>query len=172
MEAKVDQDATASLKLPANACSGVYRIGAKVRGSGTPSHQGFAFVDVKGKTDVILSSDKYGYQVGEKAVFTAAITATVSQKATVHFVIRDVMGIPVHQEQVELTLEAGKETPQAFAWVMPDYGVEGWAFRGDVQVDGAEGAAVATHEFWRYQPWTMREKILVNSWWEAQGDCT
>jgi len=50
---------------------------------------------------------------------------------------------------------------------MQDYGTEGWAFRTVFLLVDNAGKKWAEKDcwFWRYQPWTMREKFLFSNYW-------
>ena len=164
--AAVGGDTTVMLQLPDALPTGTYRLDAALRTGRRTLHRGFAFVDISGRADAALTSDKPGYAIGETARFAASITTAVDRAVTLHFTVRDAMDVPVFHAQKTRTGRAGQELRETFDWPMPDYGIEGWVFRADLQVAGEGCFAAATHTFWRYQPWTFREKLLLNSWWE------
>jgi len=162
-----DREISVELAVPERAASGRYRIAGEIVSGKNTMHRAYAFVTVDGAVDVTLGADRNGYRVGEPVKLSAAVTSTAQKELKSELVIRDTMGIPVLCEEADVSLSPGKEEKIEFRWTMPDYGVEGWAFRADVILKDSDGNrwTSATRWFWRYDPWTMREKFLISNYW-------
>ncbi|MCF7854703.1 MAG: hypothetical protein K9N51_07895, partial [Candidatus Pacebacteria bacterium] len=79
------------------------------------------------------------------------------------------MGVVVHHEQRKASVTVDETREETFEWTLPDYGVDGWAFSAQLVANGEQGTDRSTVWFWRYEPWTMREKILISNYWGGDG---
>ncbi len=158
--------AAAALAVPAAAQSGKYRVLVSLLGPGDGLlHEAYGFVSITGPLSVTLTSDQSGYAVGETVRLIGALKGEPPVEAQATLQILDGMGLVVHAETRKL--RSGADQSLDFAWTMPDYGPEGWAFRAYLTVQDAGGKRLASADrwFWRYQPYTFREKFLFNNWW-------
>jgi len=163
--------ATTQLPTPAWAEGGKYRLSADLLGEkNAVLHQAFAFLDVVGRVKAALDSDKPGYAVGDTVRLTARVTGSAEEITQATLTVLDGLGVPVLLESKRVSLRADQEKTVDFVWTMPDYGPEGWAFRAFLTVSDGSGKRLASADkwFWRYQPYTFREKFLFNNWW---GGC-
>lgn len=163
--------ATMEMTLPADMPGDRYLLSGRLGGRRDflPG-EAFAVLEARGPVTVTLATDRYGYEIGEPVLFRAQVSSRTDRALSAALVVSDAMNIPVFYREKPLEMTSGGEAGLAFEWRMPDFGVEGWAFCADIVLSDEAGRVLgsAKHWFWRYQPWTMREKFLFSSYWTWQ----
>ncbi len=161
-----------SLILPEDMKTGIYLLTSKITDRRrNVIHSAYSYISVKGMVEVTLKTDSYGYAAGQPVLITADIKSKKDVPLVAKLVIKDSMNIPVMYEKKDVRVPAGEGREITFDWMMPDYGVEGWAFCADIIVEDGSKRVVGTAKdwFWRYEKWTMREKFLFCNYYAGEG---
>ncbi|MCD6407484.1 beta-galactosidase trimerization domain-containing protein, partial [bacterium] len=156
------------IEIPKYAHTGKYLIAIRFH-SGNFIHSAYSVIEVKGYIESFITTEKFGYLPGENINFDVKINSSIAKTFTAEFFILTPFKEIVNYQRKKVALKKGENSVR-FNWKMIDYGIEGWAFRSYFLLTEEKGKEWDYTEkwFWRYQPWTMREKILISNYWALQ----
>jgi len=152
--------------VPAWAPTGTYLVKVTAY-SGEEVSRAYNLIKINGAVSVELTPDQYGISPDQQITFSSTILSQKDHLLKAHWFILNPFGrLVAYQEQPVAVFPETKNT-LTFTWKMPDYGTEGWAFRTVFLLVDNAGKKWAEKDcwFWRYQPWTMREKFLFSNYW-------